>query len=213
VRYQNGIMIDIEKIILFIALSTIVCAAPGPTVFFTLSNGISGDRRKAIFGILGTVSANIIWISCCAIGVAALIRDSHSFFKILKYAGAIYLFHLGILSMRNKSTLVSKAGKQNYTSVKTVYFQGVLTTLTNPKALLYYMAFFPQFVSGQIPYALEIYFLGLCYIIIIFIVLGVYVFAADMVSSIFKRQRFNKFANKVIGVGFIGAAISVIGNK
>jgi len=206
-------MFDIEKIILFVTLSTIVCAAPGPTVFFTLSNGISGDCRKALFGILGTVSANIIWISCCAIGVAALIRDSQSLFKILKYAGAIYLFYLGILSMRNKSTVVSKAGKQKNASVSTVYFQGVLTTLTNPKALLYYMAFFPQFVSGHIPYALEIYCLGLCYIVIIFIVLGVYVFTADKVSSFFKRQRFNKFANKVIGVGFIGASISVIRNK
>jgi threonine/homoserine/homoserine lactone efflux protein len=206
-------MIDTEKIVLFITLSTIVCAAPGPTVFFTLSNGISGDRRKAIFGMLGTASANIIWISCCAIGVAALIRDSQTLFKMLKYAGAVYLFYLGIMSLGNKSTLVSKAGKQRHVPLRSVYFQGVLTTLTNPKALLYYMAFFPQFVSGHIPYAMEIYFLGMCYIVIIFVVLGVYVFTAEKVSSLFKRQRFNRLANKVIGVGFISASISVIRDK
>ncbi len=206
-------MVDLEKIILFIVLSTAVCAAPGPTVFFTLSNGITGDRKKAVVGIFGTVSANIVWVSCCSIGVATLIRDSQVLFQTLKYAGAVYLFYLGILSIRNKSVAEQTANKKRGTTFISVYFQGFLTSITNPKALLYYMSFFPQFVSGHVSYVLEIFFLGICYICVIFVVLGTYAFTSDKVSSLFKTQKFSRIAHIAIGIGFIGASVSVIRSK
>lgn len=206
-------MIEFDKLVLFITLSTIICATPGPTVLFTLSNGLSGNRRKAIIGLFGTASANIVWILCCAIGVATFIKDSLILFMSLKYAGAIYLFYLGILSFKNKSTVTSKLHVGKNIKNSSAYYQGFLTTITNPKALIYYMAFFPQFVSRQASYSLELLCLGICYIIIMFLVLGGYIVASGKVASLFKRQGFHQFFNKVLGVGFIGASASVIASK
>ncbi len=203
-------MIELEKFIIFITLSVVLCATPGPTVLFTLSNGISGNRRKAIIGLLGTASANVVWIFCCAIGVAAFIKDSQMLFLGLKYTGAVYLFYLGILSLKKKTTAANEANRVRSSSV---YWQGFLTTITNPKALIYYLAFFPQFVSGKVSYSLEILYLGICYIVILFLVLGAYIFASSKVATLFKKQRFNLLFNKVLGIGFIGASASVIGSK
>ena len=206
-------MISLEKTLLFIALSTMVCASPGPTVLFTLSNGITGNRKKAMIGLLGTASANIVWILCVALGVASIIKGSQALFMSLKYAGAAYLFYLGILSFRNKTIAPMKGENQKHAKINSVFCQGFLTSITNPKALLYYMAFLPQFVSGRISYSLEILYLGMCYIVILFLVLGAYIITTSKISSLFMRERFSFLINKVLGVGFIGASVSVIRSK
>jgi threonine/homoserine/homoserine lactone efflux protein len=206
-------MINSEKVILFISLSTIFCLAPGPSMLFAITQGLSGDRGRALFGVGGTVTGNIIWVTTCAFGVGRIIKDSQYLFSILRYLGAAYLLYMGILVLKNSKNFdldINDNGKSSYISV---YFQGLLTTISNPKALLYYLSFLPQFVSGQINYGLEIFYWGIAYVCIVILVMGSYALTANRIISLVKNSKFCIFSKQLVGIGFIGASISVLRNK
>jgi threonine/homoserine/homoserine lactone efflux protein len=205
-------MINPEKVILFITLSTIICLAPGPSMLFAITQGLSGDRGRVLFGIGGTVTGNIFWVTTCALGIGTLIRDSQYLFTGLRYLGAAYLLYMGIMVLKSSKEFdldINEKGKSSYISV---YFQGLLTTISNPKALLYYLSFLPQFVSGQINYGLEILYWGLAYACIVILVMGAYAMTANRFISFIENSKFSVFTKQLVGVGFIGASISVLRN-
>ncbi len=204
------IMLNPEKIALFIVLATILCAAPGPTMFFTISQGLTKVRARAVAGICGTVSANSIWVLSSALGIGVIIRDSNLLFSILQYSGAAYLLYLGI------STIV-KAKEENHqlavnksSTLISVYRQGFLTTMTNPKALLCHLSFLPQFVGDSTSFALETLFWGLGFICIIIVVMGCYAILANRLAHHVGSQKFQVNSKRVVGLGLISASFAVI---
>ena len=199
-----------EKIALFVLLSTLLCAAPGPTMLFTISQGMSRSRARAIIGICGTLSANLIWVLCSSLGIGALIRDSHTLFTALKYMGAIYLFYIGITTIIKAKGEGFKISAPNNSTLISVYSQGFLTTMTNPKALLCYLSFLPQFVGGQMSFGLEIFYWGVGYICIIIIVMGSYATLANRLSHFVGNNRFQINSKRIVGLGFITASFSML---
>ncbi|MGD8782707.1 MAG: LysE family translocator [Ignavibacteria bacterium] len=205
-------MLNPEKIALFIVLATLLCAAPGPTMLFTISQGLTKNRTRLIFGICGTVSANFIWVLFSALGVGTLIRDSYLLFTTLKYMGAAYLLYLGL------TTIIKAKGDNFQFSVRTnskllsIYSQGFLTTMTNPKALLCYLSFLPQFVSGEISFGWETFYWGIGYICIITVVMGSYGVLANRLSHFVGNYKFQVNSKRIVGFGFIAASFSIIKN-
>ncbi len=92
----------------FLLLSIVVCASPGPSMFFVLSQGLSGNKKNAWVSILSITIANMIWVGLSASGLAALIHSSVIAFEILRIIGTCYLIYLGIQ--------IWKKGDGTYTS-------------------------------------------------------------------------------------------------
>lgn len=200
-------MENIEQIVTFVMLSFAVASVPGPTSLYIFSQGLSRNWQKPLFAIIGVLMANILWVSLCSIGAAAIIRDSRLAFEILRTIGCVYLIYLGISLF--KSTKMNSIEQTCSISLGFVSLKGFLTSISNPKAALFYLSFLPQFISPHSVCHLEIIKFGLGYIAIMLVVFSVYGFMAFKINQLIQNQEKNLVFKRVVGCGFIAGAIGL----
>jgi len=140
----------IQAWLIYLTLVTAATATPGPAVLFIMTNSTLHGWRKAAFAALG----NIIGLFCLGLlavtGLGTVIKTSEIVFNMIKYAGAAYLTYLGLKMMFQKnlnfdatnSRLVSKG-----VSANKIFFQAFGVAMSNPKAIVFLTALFPQFVN------------------------------------------------------------------
>lgn len=124
----------------------ILAAIPGPGILVVVSRTVGKGLLAGAITTLGIVSGDFIFIALALTGLSALAEQYQNAFLILKYLGAAYLIFLGISLFRKPSAPTpyqrSKLSTQGFD-----YLAGLLTTLSNPKAILFYVSFFPAFVN------------------------------------------------------------------
>jgi threonine/homoserine/homoserine lactone efflux protein len=136
-----------------IALSMISALAlnltPGPAILFVLSRALGQGRQAAVVSVFGLATSSVIYPVAAAFGLAALFMYWPLAFAVIKYCGAGYLIYLGITGFRAGGIdgLAGQATGPRPLSLAKVYRQGVLTDLLNPKLLLFFFSFLPQFVD------------------------------------------------------------------
>jgi len=138
-----------QTIALFMAAALALNLTPGPAVLFIISRCLGEGRAAAVVSVFGLATASVIQAVAAAFGLSALFVYSPLAFAIVKYCGAAYLIYLGIAGLRSGG-ITGLAGKIEGTravSLKRAYFQGLLTDLLNPKLLLFFFSFLPQFVD------------------------------------------------------------------
>ncbi|ENU19589.1 hypothetical protein F994_02449 [Acinetobacter bohemicus ANC 3994] len=136
--------------LLFILISTITIACPGPGTLLTITNTLNYGRKNTMWGILGTVLGMFCIAILSATSIGAILAHDIFWFSLLKYIGAVYLVYLSIKTFKNKSLNIDSSD-QNQTLNKKVnkpkiFFQGFLTSLSNPKTIIFFIALFPQFI-------------------------------------------------------------------
>src|ERR1700733_12244209 len=145
--------------LLFLVMETALSLSPGPAVFYVVSQGIRAFPR-AVPATLGILSANAIYFTLSATSLGALIAASTRFFTIAKWAGAAYLIYLGIGALRSaaSSRAVSldqpdprSAEGHRSGDRRQIYFGALTLQLSNPKALLFFLALLPQFIDTHLP--------------------------------------------------------------
>lgn len=187
-----------DNIISFLAASVILTIAPGPDILYVTTQSASNGKWAGIYTALGLCTGLIVHTTLVTFGVSALIKESETAFLVLKYAGAAYLFYLAYCAFKEKSNFELDGNVLAKQSVK-LYKQGIIMNLLNPKVILFFLAFLPQFInrSSQQPYKLQIAILGL-----IFIVQALIVFSSVSVFADYFREQIksNIFFNKYIGV-------------
>ena len=134
----------------FLSFTLVIFAAPGPAVIFSVHNGINYGRKKALVGTLGNVTALFILVIFAATSLGLAIASSPNTLIMLQIIGAAYLFYLGfkMAFLTSLSSCTSNNSKAPITPT-TLYQQGFLVTLTNPKALAYLIAVMPQFLAAK----------------------------------------------------------------
>ena len=200
-------MDNIEQVTAFVVLSLAVASVPGPTSLYIFSQGLSRNWKRPLCALLGVVVANVLWVSLCSIGTAAIIRDSHLAFEILRALGCAYLIYLGVSLW--KSSKVPKINQDNSVSLFFVALRGFLTSISNPKAALFYLSFLPQFARPHAVYYLEILKFGLGYIVIMMLVFSVYGFMAYRIGRMILSPGKNLIFKKTVGAGFIASALGL----
>ena len=141
----------LESILQFLAITLFLEVTPGPGVMFILYQS-AFSFRNAVAGTLGLLTSNVIWISLVATGLALVLTQNPSVFDTLRYAGAVYLVYLGYKIIRygiGKPKANKNTHAEQHKSTWSSYRQGMLTSLSNPKALLFFMALFPQFTRPE----------------------------------------------------------------
>jgi threonine/homoserine/homoserine lactone efflux protein len=135
-------------IALFIAASALLAIAPGPDIVAVLTRGISQGRMAGFAAALGFGVGCLFHTALAALGVAALIRSSPLAFDLVRYAGAAYLFWIGIQAIRHRTafTLGAASGKAG---LATIFRQSVIGNALNPKVTLFFLSFLPQFVNTR----------------------------------------------------------------
>ena len=139
-------MLTPEQLIGFLAAAIVITVSPGPDNLMVLGVGISKGRRHGIaFGLgcaLGCLSHTVL----AAVGVSALIASSPVAFTVLKVCGGAYLVWLGINALRSRAGVKAGAVKTVENSSARLFLRGVLANAINPKVVLFFLSFLPQFV-------------------------------------------------------------------
>ena len=125
-------MIDVRTFLLFLAAAIAVIVAPGPDILYVLSRGISGGRRVGTVSALGIAFGEVLHTLLAVLGLAALLQASMAAFLVVKYLGAAYLVYLGVRTIMGNDDVALQ--RYSIASPWTVFRQGVLTNLFNPKA-------------------------------------------------------------------------------
>ena len=140
----------IQSWLMYLTLVTVATATPGPAVLFIMTSSSLHGWQKASFAALG----NIVGLLCLGIlavtGLGTIIKTSELIFNIIKYAGAAYLIYLGIKLFFQKSQDVSLIDDQlisNDISSFKIFFQAFGVAMSNPKAIVFLTALFPQFIN------------------------------------------------------------------
>lgn len=152
---------EIQVLIAYLAAVLVIAITPGPDMTFFVSRAISQGTKSGLAAMLGAISGIMVHTCLVAFGLAALIVASPTLFAGLKITGALYLAYLAFQAVRQGSAFTVKAERARGRSLTKDYLQGLWINLLNPKIILFFMTFLPQFVSASDPDAVgKLFFLG-----------------------------------------------------
>lgn len=149
---QKGSFMELNIWLAFVAASTALLLIPGPTVLLVLSYAISQGKRVALATVVGVALGDLIAMTASLAGLGALVLASATFFTLLKWVGAVYLVYLGVKLFRGASTatLEEVDGVSDAGTTK-VFGHAAAVTALNPKSIVFFIAFVPQFVVLDSP--------------------------------------------------------------
>lgn len=143
--------------LLYLAAVALLVLSPGPTMLMCMTTSLQHGPRKAMAAAAGSVSAVLGTMLLSALGLGALLAASETAFWVLKAAGAAYLIWLGIKTFRSQSTVFDQmpegATAAPAVSARRLFVQGLIVGGSNPKAILFFTAFFPQFLNPALAFA------------------------------------------------------------
>ena len=139
-------MLDWSKLLIFIPVTLILVVTPGPNTLYILARSFQGGSRAGFVSCLGILLGTLIHITAAAVGLTALLASSALVFGVIKYAGAAYLIWIGLKTFLTYQQSLSVPEMHERHS-GSVFYQGLMVNLLNPKTALFFMAFLPQFVD------------------------------------------------------------------
>lgn len=203
----------------FLSGVIVIILLPGPNSLFVLKTSISQGPKVAWQAVAAVLLGDAVLILLSYLGVASLLLASPELFRWVRYLGAAYLLYLGVqilLSLRQKSTTnEAKVTGSEMTSsgfISSVFRKSLLLSLTNPKAILFYLSFFIQFINysfspAWLPYlalALVLELVSLCY-------LTVLIYAGHHIAGYFRHQPLAAQAgNLLLGLLFSAFALRLV---
>jgi homoserine/homoserine lactone efflux protein len=198
---------DTTLYISFFVLSAGFILMPGPNVLVIVATSISSGRWRGLQTVMGTTSAMAIQLFVAAAGTAWLASVLAESFFWFKWAGVAYLFCLGckhLLTARRLATdqVVPVSGTGTY-------WRGFFVSLINPKTILFFGAFLPQFVSGVYPVVPQVAVLSLSFLLLATALDSMYAIAASVVSSAVHRPAVQRWRERATGFLFLGAAFGL----
>lgn len=208
-------MLSPEQLLAFLAAATVITASPGPDNLMVLGVGMSRGWRKGVaFGLgcaLGCLSHTLL----ATLGVSALLAASPLAFTALKVAGALYLVWLGVGALRSSGgARVAGAGAMASESAARLFAKGLFANSINPKVVLFFLTFLPQFVStapGSGSASWQTAQLGLVFTAqacVLFCLLGY--FSGAIGQWLNRRPRAGLWLDRIAGIIFIGLGLRLL---
>jgi threonine/homoserine/homoserine lactone efflux protein len=130
----------------FVATTAALIAIPGPNVALIVANSVAYGTRFGLLTVAGTSTAVVLHLSLTVLGMAGLLGVLADWFEWIRWAGVAYLLWIGIAQWNAPPAELTHIRAQPR-SVREIYGRGLVVGLTNPKTLLFYGAFFPQFLT------------------------------------------------------------------
>jgi threonine/homoserine/homoserine lactone efflux protein len=141
-------MPDTATVLAFAAASILLVAVPGPNLIYILTRSVAQSRRAGVVSALGIETGTLVHVGAAVIGLSTVIAASPAAMTALKFAGVAYLIYLAAKVFFGQSRL-DLAGSADAAPAGRTFRQGVLVNLLNPKVVLFFLAFLPQFGSTR----------------------------------------------------------------
>ena len=155
-------MSDVNSLLFFMTATVTLNVTPGPDMLYVIARSVGQGRAAGVASALGITAGCFVHLLAVTFGLASLMKEVPTAYEVVKFTGAAYLIYLGV------RTLTSRRQKQIATSIRearlrTIFTQGVITNVLNPKVALFFLAFLPQFVRRENNVAAQIIFLGILF--------------------------------------------------
>lgn len=192
----------------FFGLSLLLGFTPGPDNLFVIVQTAANGRKAGFLVVLGLCTGLIGHTAAVALGLAAVFAASASAFVVLKFVGAAYLVYLAWSAYRAPVNEQSQAVAEHVPLMQ-LYIKGVVMNLTNPKIVLFFLAFLPQFVDLRLgSLAQQVSWFGFIFIVATLISFGSIVFMVSIFGSMFGRSaRVQRALNRIAALVFVSLAL------
>lgn len=152
----------------FLLTSLIVILVPGTGVIYTVSTGLSQDRKGAVIAAFGCTLGIVPHLLAGILGVSALMHTGALVFRLVRYAGVLYLVYMGIGMLRNSHFELDNDPR--HVDAIAIIRKGVLINLLNPKLTIFFLSFLPQFINIQSNYRPAMIWMSIQFMLMTFIV-------------------------------------------
>ncbi|MNK38397.1 Homoserine/homoserine lactone efflux protein [compost metagenome] len=200
--------------LLFCSVALLVTFSPGPAVLLAISNAIAVGPRRAMISSMGNGFGLFIISGVAMAGMGVVLATSATAFMLLKLAGALYLVYLGIKQWRSKTSVVADApvvaDAANPNSFWKLFRQGLTVALTNPKAILFFSALFPQFITPGEPVAIQFTVLTTSFVACAMLAHLFYANLARLLKTQLATPGRAKLFNRITGGAFVLLGLSLL---
>jgi|SRR5580765_6281588 threonine/homoserine/homoserine lactone efflux protein len=191
----------------FLFAALMLNIAPGPDMLYVIGRSVGQGRRAGVVSALGVFVGCWVHILAAAFGIAALLRSSPLAFNLVRYAGAAYLIYLGIRMVVKRTSLASQQLEPE--KLGSIFRQGAITNMLNPKVAIFFLAFLPQFIDARrgsvVP---QILFLGLIFNVGGTLVNLAVAYAGGTLGELLRRnQRWARLQQWFTGLVFVGLGL------
>jgi len=197
----------------FLLTGILMNLIPGADTMYIVGRSISQGTRAGIYSVFGIITGSLVHTLLVSFGLSLILTKSIVLFNTIKIIGVFYLVYLGIKMILDKSNIGFETST-NKLNLRKIYLQGLLTSLTNPKVSLFFIAFLPQFIhakaSGPIPFLI----LGLTFTATgLLWCLFVAYFSSYITNKLRGNQKLGIILNRITGMIFICMGLKLLQTK
>ncbi len=197
-------MIESELYLAFVLATIVLIVLPGPNVTLIVANSLASGARAGLLTVAGTSSATALLLAVAALGMTSLIAFLADWFTWLRWAGVAYLLYLGVQQWRRPPGEAElPLGRRR------LFWQGFLVSATNPKTLLFYVAFLPQFVDPGLAPGPQLVLLSVTFLVIATLIDGAYGLLAGRLRGALAEARRARMRQRISGSFLIAAALGL----
>jgi threonine/homoserine/homoserine lactone efflux protein len=198
--------VELHTYLTFVIASIILCLTPGPDVIFILSRSVANGKKAGLYAVFGVIAGSYIHLAAAVLGLSAIIATSALAFTVIKILGAMYLLYLGasILFSKTRPIDFQSRGMQNNSNLS-IFWQGFLSDVLNPKVALFYISILPQFIDPHANnYTVQLLILGVTLNTIGFLISLVWVHSASSLTQTLRESaKISYWLNKSLGGLFL----------
>lgn len=202
---------------IFVVMTFVVSATPGPNMLLVMSHGARFGLRAAVMTMAGCMTALLCMMSLSAAGLGALLHAFPAVFDVLRYLGAAYLVYLGYKQWQSGGAAHSgEAAQTQHGALRTggsFYRQGLAVAASNPKAIVFAAAFFPQFIQPELPALTQFAILLSTFTVIEVGWYLIYALSGHKLSRYLQQNHVMKNFNRVTGGVFVGFAALMVASR
>ncbi len=212
-------------LVAFVLAAVVISVVPGPDMMFIVANGIARGRKAGVVAALGMSTGLAVHTVAAALGLGTLLQAAPAVLDVVRIAGAVFLGYLAVSTLRSaaRSSARGAEGQADPAarvtggrSLRRTYLMAVLTNLANPKVILFFLAFFPQFLvaDGGWPVWLQFLVLGAVFIAVGLTVDGTVGLAAGALSALLlRRPAIQRWLDRVSAAIFGALAVRLVADR
>jgi len=199
-------MIPLDLFLAFIAATTVLMLIPGPNVALIVANSVAYGTRFGLLTVAGTSAGMLVQLALTVLGLAAVLGAVGALFEWLRWAGVAYLLFLGIRQWRAEPVDLTRT-KPQPRAPREIFLRGMAVSLTNPKTLFFYGAFFPQFISPAHDVTAQVLLLSATFFVLAILLDGAWALLAGRARGFLAGR--GRMRNRISGGLLIGAGLGL----
>jgi threonine/homoserine/homoserine lactone efflux protein len=206
---------SLEAWLAFAAASAIMLAIPGPTILLVVSYALGHGRRTALATVSGVALGDFTAMTASLFGLGAVLAASAMLFTVLKWIGGAYLIWLGIKLWRAPLITEPVADNDNLPEERSlkIFLHAYIVTALNPKSIVFFVAFVPQFLNPAKPFFEQMVIMELTFLVLAAINASTYALLANAARGLIRKASVQRAVNRTGGTLLIAAGAVTAGYR